>query len=265
MIEMQKDFFEVIDKEINNNRISHAYLIETGEFDQLDEFINVFVKKLLKVSENDKNINTLIDNNNYPDLKIIDADGTFIKKEQLLDVKDTFSKDSIYNNKKIYVIKDASKLNASSGNTILKFLEEPTDDIVAILLAKNRYNVLETIISRCQVFRLNDSKSIEFSDTTMALVKTLFEKNKGFLAFNDIIELVPDKKTFEIEFRFIQKYLFELVNCRQDLAENTIIFDDNKLYQMILIVEKYLNKCEFNVNYKLLIDSLLVEVGEVIK
>ena len=52
--------------------------------------------------------------------------------------------------------KEADKLNMSSANTILKFLEEPEDDIVAILVANNRYAVIETILSRCQVLSLKN-------------------------------------------------------------------------------------------------------------
>ena len=39
-----------------------------------------------------------------------------------------------------YIIKNAERLNPSSANTILKFLEEPEDNIIAILLTNNRYN-----------------------------------------------------------------------------------------------------------------------------
>ena len=41
------------------------------------------------------------------------------------------------------------------NNTILKFLEEPQAGIIAILITANRYQLLETIISRCQIISLN--------------------------------------------------------------------------------------------------------------
>ena len=59
------------------------------------------------------NVCSLIDSQNYADLKIIDTSSAYIKKEQLLDVKDAFISRSVYGGRQIYVIKDASKLNTS--------------------------------------------------------------------------------------------------------------------------------------------------------
>ena len=56
------------------------------------------------------------------------------------------------------IIKETEKLNASSANTILKFLEEPEDGIIAILLTDNRYHVLDTILSRCQILSLKENE-----------------------------------------------------------------------------------------------------------
>ena len=50
----------------------------------------------------------------------------------------------------LFIIYNAEKLNTSSANTILKFLEEPEENIIAVLTTDNRYQVLDTILSRCQ-------------------------------------------------------------------------------------------------------------------
>ena len=152
----QLNFFNFIEKEIDNNRISHAYLIETNNYAGTDMLIKEFLKYLLcKDKRTNRSCNckicNLIDNNSYPDIENIYADGNYIKKEQLIEVQDNFRNKSNYDNKQIYIIWDAERLNSSSANTILKFLEEPEDGIVAILVATNRYKVIETIVSRCQV------------------------------------------------------------------------------------------------------------------
>ena len=61
----------------------------------------------------------------------------WIKKEQLLELQEEFMTKGLLTSKKIYIITDATKLNTSSANSILKFLEEPADNIIAILLADN--------------------------------------------------------------------------------------------------------------------------------
>ena len=68
-----------------------------------------------------------------------------IQKEQVTNLKNEFKIKSAFNNKRIYIIKNAENLNKSSANTMLKFLEEPEDNIIALLITNNKTKVLETI------------------------------------------------------------------------------------------------------------------------
>lgn len=81
----QLNFFNFIEKEIDNNRISHAYLIETNNYAGTDMLIKEFLKYLLcKDKRTNRSCNckicNLIDNNSYPDIENIYADGNYIKK-----------------------------------------------------------------------------------------------------------------------------------------------------------------------------------------
>ena len=99
-----------------------------------------------------------IDDDNYPEIKIVTPDGLLIKKQQILDLQLDFSRRAIEGSKRIYIIRDADKMRSETANSMLKFLEEPDNDVVAILMTNNFNNLLTTIISRCQVIRLtNDS------------------------------------------------------------------------------------------------------------
>ena len=82
----------------------------------------------------------------------------WIKKDQLLDLQSEFNNKAFEGNKKIYIIRSAEKMNVQTANSILKFLEEPVDDIIAILITDNINMLLPTIISRCQVIKLNKKK-----------------------------------------------------------------------------------------------------------
>jgi len=54
---------------------------------------------------------------------------------------------------KIMIIWCADKMNVETSNKLLKLLEEPTDNTVFILITENESNILQTIISRCQIVR----------------------------------------------------------------------------------------------------------------
>ena len=51
---------------------------------------------------------------------------------------------------KVYIIEDFEKLTVQGENSILKFLEEPPENTIAILLSTKPEQILDTIHSRCQ-------------------------------------------------------------------------------------------------------------------
>jgi DNA polymerase-3 subunit delta' len=53
--------------------------------------------------------------------------------------------------RKVFLLTRADLLNSSAANALLKTLEEPPEDTVFILMARNTEAVIQTIVSRCQV------------------------------------------------------------------------------------------------------------------
>lgn len=96
-----------------------------------------------------------IENESYTDLIIIDGSNQTIKKGQIEDIQERFSKSALENKgAKIYIINKIENATTEAVNSLLKFLEEPTSDIYAIITTTNINNVLPTIISRCMNIRL---------------------------------------------------------------------------------------------------------------
>ena len=52
-------------------------------------------------------------------------------------------------------VSNGCKMNKQASNSLLKFLEEPVEGIIAILITNNFNKILSTIVSRCQIVRLN--------------------------------------------------------------------------------------------------------------
>lgn len=183
---------------IKNDKLSHAYLFETNNNSNYMEIIYSFVKEIF-CSNNGNcdgcNICSRIDNGNFLELKVINPDGLQIKKEQLNELQEEFSKVSIESDKKIYIINECDKMNMQAANSILKFLEEPVDNIIAILVTNNINKVLRTIVSRCQVINLNKD-NYEITDNTIEnLSKILINvdfinEEKNIKIYNDIISFI---------------------------------------------------------------------------
>ena len=267
------NFLSIVDKIVSSNRISHAYIIQLKNYD--DDFVLVksFVKAILckekrKVSEFSDcklcNICNLIDNDNYPDLCVIEPEGKEIKKSQLIGLQKEFNNKSLLDNKRIYILKEADKLNESAANTILKFLEEPSDDIVAILVTTNRYKMLETILSRCQVLSIDSKgKEIIYNDEIIDLVHFICDGDALFINYSEIIEkILPDKivaveRLKVVEQIFVQ-YLIDKENSSLSKYLNKL--SDEKIVKYSLIIEEYLKKLQYNVNYKLWLDSFFASL-----
>ncbi|MDR2520387.1 MAG: DNA polymerase III subunit gamma/tau [Bacteroidales bacterium OttesenSCG-928-I14] len=56
---------------------------------------------------------------------------------------------------KVYIIDEVHMLSTSAFNAFLKTLEEPPEHIVFILATTEKYKIIPTILSRCQIYNFN--------------------------------------------------------------------------------------------------------------
>lgn len=225
MLEEYEKKEPIIYRQISNsikNGLSHAYLFELNDNVYAYEMIMSFVKKVL--SNGDENISKRIDDGNYSELKHIFPDGQLIKKEQLEELQKAFSTMSLENDKRFYIIHDAEKLNVAAANSLLKFLEEPSDGIIAILLTNNINLMLKTIVSRCQILTLSKNKVEDYikfnqitSDITLHKLFFTIWKNKDELN--------------EYHRNFVKKVI-EFINYYEKNKLKTIVYE-NRFFEEI--------------------------------
>lgn len=93
-----------------------------------------------------------IKEDNFADMIVLDGSETSIKKENILKLQYKFNKTGLeHTGKKIYVLNRAENATPDALNSLLKFLEEPGSDMIAILLVEQMDRLLPTIVSRCQI------------------------------------------------------------------------------------------------------------------
>ena len=277
LTDIQNKFVSYIEKIMMSNKLSHAYLIEMEDSSTEFPLVLLFVKMILcplEINKCDKlncskcNVCRLIDEKNFPDYEIIESDGNQIKKNQLLELKDEFQKTSLIGKRRVYVIKDAEKLNPSSANTILKFLEEPEENIIAILLTRNRYQVLDTILSRCQILALNDaSMVIRYDDEIALFLKYLFNGKDLFIHYKEILDnILVDKNKAKEVFEQVEKIILGYLGGKLNSDYDLTIFkgiEKKTLLKYVSIIEEEIPKLVYNINYKLWLDSIYTRFVEV--
>lgn len=103
-----------------------------------------------------------IKNNEYFDFILIDGSEETIKKEKIEDMYQRFKETSLERyNKKVFIINNINNASLKVLNMILKFIEEPKDNIYGILISDNLGSLLDTIKSRCQIIPFKDNSKDE--------------------------------------------------------------------------------------------------------
>ena len=92
-----------------------------------------------------------VESGNHPDLIVRRAGRQRDQDRPSAGVAKGVSLKSMENASKVYLVQEADRMTVEAANSLLKFLEEPTTPVVAILLAESKSKLLPTVISRCQV------------------------------------------------------------------------------------------------------------------
>ncbi len=233
---------------MSDQNIKHAYLIEmkTDDLALIFRLANLVCES--KVSEE------AILKGSSQDIKIIFPDGNDIKKTQILDLQEEFMNTSILDKKRVYIISDASKLNKSSANTLLKFLEEPPVGVIAFLLTSNRHNIINTISSRCITIGLNVlPKEEEIEQIYIDMLEKLeTKKTKFFINLNEeekkiIHDKLEQKKFLEKAIVLTHRKTKKERDTKQlnEYTRNLTIF-----IEMIELLDK-------NINPKMVLNKML--------
>ena len=113
--------------------------------------------------------------NQHPDFFSLSPEGNSIKIEQIRQLQGEISLSPYLADKRIVIIDKAELMTVQSANSLLKTLEEPQGDVIFILLAHSRQSLLDTILSRCQVFNF---QPLKVSVLAQALLSKDIDKDK---------------------------------------------------------------------------------------
>ena len=280
--------YNIFKNELNNNMLSHAYLIDDNDSGEAYNIIRSFIKAIL--CENDHTVIDscncqscrLIDNESYPEIKVIKPDGMYIKKGQLIELQQEFSRAPVYGKKRIYIICECEKMRTESANAILKFLEEPNDDIIAFLITSSFDNVISTIVSRCQIIKLNnsnckksDNEYVDFSFSVLEELEnsgincivrekeiwfnTIDGKNREamVIAIDNLISMYYDILKLFVD----RECNINFDNYRDEYCQFISINSLDSLIGKIRILIDAKDSIRFNVNSNFFIDKIILEVG----
>lgn len=214
-VENQINIFNNLKQAKLHNRLSHAYLFYGDEGVGKKEM--AYALACLMYCPNDGCLecevcqSILSGNHMNVDYIGVDDSKTMISKDQITALQDEFSKTSLVDGSRIYIVDGIDTASMAAQNSLLKFIEEPINSTptVGIFLASELSNVVSTIISRCA---LQHFKAIPLDKSINQLVDEGIDELDATLAMNltnsidEALALINTNdfiKTKELFFEFI--------------------------------------------------------------
>lgn len=208
---------KIIENAINNNKLSHAYLFYGEIGVNLERVvlnsIKIIFEKLLKKEIAIDNINDL----NYYDFKMIEPnnDGLIVKEKVNNAISNLYESSLTSDNLKILYIKDIDLGNKFSLNRLLKFIEEPVQNLI-IFMSSNHYDrIISTIKSRTQNIYV---KPETFTNKINNLKENIKSTNHLTLLAN-IYSNINEIKESDIE--IFEKTYFEMMTIFEKSLDNS--------------------------------------------
>lgn len=239
MIKNQHNIFNLLKQSKMNDRLSHAYLFYGDEGVGKKEM--AYALACMFYCEHGgclecETCQTILSGQhlNVDYISTLESKRV-ISKEQIVDLQEEFSKTSLVDGNRIYIVDGIDKASVSAQNSLLKFIEEPINNTptIGIFIANDLANVVSTIVSRCGLIHF---PSIE----TKFLINMLIEDGVD-KADAELISLITNNVDAAKELIFSEDYVvskdlffkfLDIKNPKQSIlfyVENVEKLNENKM------------------------------------
>ena len=286
-----RDIKKSLENAIKIGKISHSYLFIGTQGIGKKKIAKEFSKAILCLNKNECNsCKSCIefDSENNPDFQIIEPQGTSIKIEQIRKLQKKVAEKPIISDKKIYIIDECDKMTKEAQNCLLKTLEEPPQYVIIILIGANESAILSTVKSRCSVIHfqnisdeeistyLKQNLNVEIKDDlllkacggSIGKAIQLKDNQDTYLELQKILSNLGKTDIIDI-FKHTQ-ILYNKENIQKMLEYINIVLliyakQDARYADCIKVVEETKKRLNFNANFDMTIDNMLLQMKENLK
>ena len=160
-----KDILKYISSAVENNRVSHAYILNGERGSGKKMLANLFAMTLLCETGDNEPCGKCHSckqavSGNHPDIiRVTHEKPNSISVDDIrTQVNNTVDIKPYQGPYKVYIIPQADMMTPQAQNAILKTIEEPPSYAVFLLLTENAETLLPTINSRCVMLKLRNIK-----------------------------------------------------------------------------------------------------------
>ena len=208
-------FFRRVDK----GTLSHAHLIIGPNGIGKSILARIFA---LKILNKDKDID-YVDIINYRPSK------ASMGVDEVREIIEEVSKRPYEGDKKVIIIHEGSRLTVQAQNALLKTIEEPPQGVYIILLAESLETLLDTIKSRCQVYKLTPLNNKQMEMYINTLGKYSEEEIRASLAYGEGIPGKAERLLNDSNLSELREVIMNLLKDINYAKEDLVLIYENKL------------------------------------
>ncbi|WP_029513136.1 DNA polymerase III subunit delta' [Mycoplasmopsis primatum] len=214
---IDKNLEKILHNSLEQNKISHCYLLCASPKINVDESVLYFINKL-----NNSNIQSL-DENTLP-ANVLYLKDT-LSKEKITSVLESSSLSPFSENTyKIIVLRNIDNASSNALNAMLKSIEEPSSKTVFLLTTNRIKLVLPTILSRSVVIHI---KSPSYTELEKELMQNGYNEEQAKFYSYIFADISQAKELLKPE-------SYDLV---QELVQTILLSLKNKYYLYIFLTQ----------------------------
>lgn len=267
---LNSELHKVLNTDVKNNMLNHAYLVVSKDNLLLDEFCMLGIKEIFCTGNNTPCLAcvncTKIEHGNMVDLEIYPKGEKSLVVEDIEQIVESAYIRPMDSKYKIFLLKNFDECTTQGQNKILKTIEEPPQNVIFILSVTNIGGVLPTILSRSKkVFekdinyenlnkflldkKINNSELIaHMADGNLSTALKIAENKDAISIINLCIDMLMNLKSSKDVLRFSSKilalkkdipfFLDVLISVLRDVAiwgvgDNIYFKNFNKQYEIL--------------------------------
>ena len=234
-------YFKLFSNLIKGEKFSNSTILISNSKYRKKILSNFIAKSVIKEDFSKYNLEEF----EHPNLKIIKLeDGKSQIPFSSIEEGNEFLIKTPYSEKSsVLVIEDAEYMNNTAANMLLKILEEPPENSYTILLISNQEQLLSTIVSRCQIYKITKEPvsslkerigNSDYSETDYVFLHSLDNINYDKIISNEYIKMKEDF----FDFISSKRKLNEIVKHVESIS-NKYNFKDNKINYKIYMAIFY--------------------------
>lgn len=206
-------------KREDKNTLSHAHIIAGPDGIGKSIMAKMFAMKILGKTEDI----------NYADIIHYRSEKASLGIDEVRRIIEEVSKKPYEGDRKVIIIHGGDKLTVQAQNAMLKTIEEPPKGVYIILLTESLELLLDTIKSRCQIYKLTPLSKNDMLKYLKSIGETDENRISAALSYAEGIPGRADRILNDEELDKLRNLIIDLLNEVNNRNENSVLEFENKL------------------------------------